>query len=205
LDLSHLLCRKLASTSLRFELVFIHPTMQEQEPSSLKARLLFKAVDRLSGHRNVDSLPPLQRRKTTGGRASVRHQSQKPENQRRASYQAPPLVFGHLPPRTRCLTPPPTEREPALCPKASDQAQSLLFTLPKEILMLIYREVVGDKLIHIVRRQHKLGHTICCTSGDPGECRDDQCRGFKIPTGTYVQTGEAYEDSIQLLQTCRKM
>ena len=172
----------------------------------MKARLLFKAVDRLSGHKNpVDAAPPLQRRKTVAGRATVRHQPQKPESQRRASYQAPPLIFAHLPPRTRCLTPPPSDRQPELCPKTDKQTQSLLFTLPEEILILICKEVVGNKPFHIVRRQRKLGSAICNTSGDPGECRENQCRGLKLPTGTYAHTGLGHGGLIQLLQTCRRL
>lgn len=178
---------------------------REQEPPSLRTRLLFKARDRLSGHGKDDTAQPLLRRKTTAGRPSLRHQPQKPESQRRASYHRPPLVFSHLPPRTRCLTPLPFESRSDQCPQTEEQNQSLLFTLPDEILLMIYKEVVGNKLIHIVRRHHKLGHTICQTTGDPDECREDQCRGLKLPTGAYAQTGESNGDSISFLQTCRKM
>ncbi|KAG0648659.1 hypothetical protein D0Z07_4914 [Hyphodiscus hymeniophilus] len=179
--------------------------MAKQEPSGLKSRLRLKGSDRLSSYRSDDTLAPLTRRKTVAGRASTRHQPQKPDSQRRASYQTPPLVFTHLPPRTRCLTPSPFESKPGLRLRTDEQAQSLLLTLPDEILLMIYTEVVGDKIVHIVRRRRKLGHTICDSSGDFDDCREDQCRGLKLPTGTYVHTGEANGNSIQFLQTCRKI
>jgi hypothetical protein len=184
------------------------PIMKDREPPSLKARLLFKAVDRLSGRGHDDTLEPLQRRKTTAGRASLRnqpHKPHKPESQRPASYQPRPMVFTHLPPRTRCLTPSPFESPSELYPETNEQTQSLLSALPEEILLMIYQEVVGNRVMHIVRRQSKLGHTICNTSGDSNECKEDQCRGFKLPTGKHVHNGEAHGDSIQLLQTCRKV
>ena len=182
--------------------------MQEQERPGLTARLLFKTVDRLSGHsRHIEApTPQLQRRRTTGGRPTIRHQPQSARSQRQSgSYQAPPLVFEHLPPRTRFLTPPPVGGQPFLCPKANEQTQSLLFRLPEELLLMIYEEVVGNRLLHIVRRQRKLGHIFCNESGDADECKEHQCRGLKLPTGTYAQRGLGNGDLIQLLQTCRKM
>ena len=179
--------------------------MQKKDPPDQKGRLLFNRL--ASHHRDLDTLAPLQRRKSTGGRASTRHQPQKLETRRRASYQAAPLVFTHLPPRTRCLTPSPFESpsELQLNPRADKQTQSLLFTLPGGILLMIYKEILGDRMVHIMRRQRKLGHTICESMGDFEECREEQCRGLKLPSGTYVHTGEANGNSVQLLQTCRRM
>jgi hypothetical protein len=174
--------------------------MREKEPPSRKAKL-FKTMDRLSGRRK-DATQPFQRLKTTPGRPS---HPQKSENPRRATYEPIPLVFNHLPPRTRCLTPSPFQSQSEHGLQTDEQTQSLLFTLPDEILLMIYKEVVGNQLIHIVRRQRKLGHTVCQTTGDPDECREEQCRGLKLPTGRHVQTGQASGDDIQLLQTCRKM
>jgi hypothetical protein len=183
--------------------------MREQERPGLTAKLLFKTVDRLSGHsRPVEApAPQLQCRRTAGGgRPTIRHQPQSTRSQRQSgSYQAPPLVFEHLPPRTRYLTPPPAGRQQLLCTKANEQTQSPLFRLPEELLLMIYKEVVGNRLLHIVRRQRKLGHIFCNGSGDADECKEQQCRGLKLPTGTYAQTGFRNEDLIQLLQTCRKM
>jgi hypothetical protein len=181
-----------------------NPTMREREPPGILARVLFMSMDRLSGRNRPVEDGTLQRRQSTG-RTAIRPHFQKPSQRRASSYQPPALTFSHLPPRTRCLIPPPVERQSKLCPRTDEQTQSLLFTLPKEILLLIYKEVVGNRHIHIIRRPHQLGHTICKTNGDPDGCREEQCRGLKLPTGKYAQTGSGNNDLIQLLQTCRKM
>jgi hypothetical protein len=124
---------------------------------------------------------------------------------RHSSYEAPPLVFQHLPPRNRCLTPSPDGAQSLPCSKTDGQTQSPLFKLPEEILLLIYKEVIGNRLLHIVRRQQDLGHVLCKGSGDPDDCIENQCRGIKSPTGPYTETGPGSGDIIQLLQTCRKM
>jgi len=182
--------------------------MREQERPGLTARLLFKTVDKLSDHsRFVEAPnPTLQRRKTTGSTIGRPKTLQfQPQSQRRTSYyDIPPLVFEHLPPRTRRLTPPPDSRQSLPCTRADEQTQSPLFKLPEELLLMIYKEVVGNRLLHIVRRQRKLGHVACNGSGDADECKENQCRGLKLPTGTYAQTGPG-NDLIQLLQTCRKI
>ena len=182
--------------------------MRERERPGLTARLLFKTVDRLSGRsRPLESpTPSLQRRKSTGERPTVQHQPRSTRSQRQSStYQAPPLAFEHLPPRTRRLTPPPIDTPPLPCPKLDEQPQSLLFRLPEELLLMIYKGVIGSGLLHIVRRQRKLGHILCQGSRDMDECMEHQCRGLKLPTGTYAQRGLGNGDLIQLLQTCRKM
>lgn len=180
--------------------------MREQERPGLVARVLFKSVDRLSGHsRPVEDDRLLQRRQSTGLTAIRPHFQKSPRQRRASGYQPPRLIFTHLPPRTRCLTPPPIRSKSELCAKIDEQTQSLLFSLPKEILLLIYEEVVGNRFIHIIRRPRQLGHTICKANGDPEECREKQCRGLKLPNGTYAQTGPSNGNLIYLLQTCRKM
>jgi len=92
-----------------------------------------------------------------------------------------------------------------------EQSQSPLLVLPTEILRLIYEKVLGNNLLHIVRRTHGLGHTICkCPKnsiGNPQLCREAECRGSKAPTGVYVNSGpdNQEQDPIPLLQTCRKV
>lgn len=188
--------------------------MRELERPGLTARLLFKTIDKLSGNSRpieaptASSTPLLQRRKTTGSTASIRQPKvrHQPQIHRRSSnYEAPPLVFEHLPPRTRCLTPSPGARQSLPCSRADEQTKSPLFKLPEELRLMIYKEVVGNRLLHIVRRQRKLGHVPCNGNGGADDCKENQCRGLKLPTGTYAQTGPGRGDLVQLLQTCRNM
>jgi hypothetical protein len=83
------------------------------------------------------------------------------------------------------------------------QNTSWLFNLPKEVRLMIYEEVVGGMVLHIVRRKNKLGHKLCKGSGDPEKCISDHCRGFKIQSG--VHAGRGSGGLIQMLQSCRKM
>ena len=86
---------------------------------------------------------------------------------------------------------------------ADQQTASLLFNLPKEVRLMIYEEVLGGMVFHIVRRKDKLCHKLCKGSGDPEQCISDHCRGFKIPSG--VHTGRGDGGLIQILQSCRGM
>jgi hypothetical protein len=83
------------------------------------------------------------------------------------------------------------------------QIASLLFKLPRELRLMIYEEVLGGKVFHIVRRKEKLGHKLCKGSGNPDQCISDHCRGFKAQSGVHAGRGDG--GLIQLLQSCRKM
>jgi len=83
------------------------------------------------------------------------------------------------------------------------QTVSLLFKLPREVRLMIYEEVLGGKVFHIVRRKEKLGHKLCKGSGNPDQCISDHCRGFKAASGVHGGRGDG--GLIQLLQSCRKM
>jgi hypothetical protein len=87
----------------------------------------------------------------------------------------------------------------------NEQTQSLLFKLPEELRLLIYEEVLGNRLIHIVRRDHKLGHMLCRSGGDQDACNEVKCRGIKLPTGMFVQPGFGHGDLIPLLQSSRNV
>ena len=84
------------------------------------------------------------------------------------------------------------------------QDHAALFRLPKELLLIIYKEVIGDRVLHILRRKGpKLGHAVCRFSQENASC--SQCRGMKMPTGLYQSSGTGSGDLIPLLQCCRKM
>jgi hypothetical protein len=124
----------------------------------------------------------------------------------RCDYVLPPLVFKHLEPRTRCLTPPPEGGSVVLpCSSTDDQAQSLLFMLPNAVRFNIYRKVIGGKLLHIVRRSKQLGHVSCRTcEGQEWDSWMLKCRGaMKLHTGFYAHIGRGSSGLIQLLQSCR--
>ena len=87
--------------------------------------------------------------------------------------------------------------------KIDQQTASWLFKLPKEVRLMIYEEVLGGMIFHIVRRKTRLGHKLCKGSGDPEQCISDNCRGFKTESG--VHTGRGNGGLIQILQSCRKM
>lgn len=122
------------------------------------------------------------------------------KHRKASNYQPPPLVQS-LPRRKGYITPPELEIEKL------DQLQSPLFTLPREVLLLIYEQVIGNNVLHIVRRPNKLSHATCCnnSSGSPDDCRDMKCRGIKLPNGVCVPDGRDYGDLLPLLRTCRKM
>jgi hypothetical protein len=122
------------------------------------------------------------------------------------SYEPPPPLPDHLPPRTRCLTPTPSEVAPEEHVRLHEQPQSRLLSLPDELLVMIYRLVMGNKSRHIVRRRHKLGHTSCIArSREPDACREAECRGLKNPSGLCILSGPGSGNLIQLLQSCRKV
>jgi hypothetical protein len=110
--------------------------------------------------------------------------------------------------RERCLTPPPFGKAILQPSQLNDQTQSSLFKLPEELLFLIYEEVIGSNLFHIVRRtnQLQLGHILCKTNIPRSQegCKEKECRGLKVPTGLH-KTVRGDSGLIQLLKTCRKV
>jgi hypothetical protein len=154
------------------------------------------------------------------------HRRQKPEQ--RSSSEPRPRIVPLLPERSRVQKDGPKYVEPepdirhqprqgrpltivSLC-QAEDagqpldieqQSASLLFTLPKEVRLMIYEQVLGGMVLHIIRRENKLGHKLCKTSGDPDQCAMVHCRGFKIPSGLHIGRGNG--EIIQILQSCRRV
>ena len=112
--------------------------------------------------------------------------------------------------RKRQLTPPPVGRAMLQPAQYNEQTECLLLNLPQEVRCMIYREVIGDNMFHIVRRNNnfRLGH-IPCDAAHPRsqeDCKESQCRGFKLPTGLHArENGHGHGGLIQLLQTCRKV
>lgn len=85
------------------------------------------------------------------------------------AYGTSILALPHLPPvRERSLTLPlPEERKPgfvnSLCKprvrqQTLDQADSILFSIPQELRLCIYRAVLGDCTVHIEGRYYALTH-----------------------------------------------
>lgn len=110
-----------------------------------------------------------------------------------------------LPRRQRRLSIPPAEPNngPKLLQNTNDQTDCSLFTLPTSVRTRIYENVLGNMLVHIVRRHTKLGHRVCKTGGLPDSCIETRCRGSKTAYGIHKNTGDG--GLIQLLQTCRMM
>ena len=111
--------------------------------------------------------------------------------------------------RERALTPPPSGRAILQPSQLNEQIQSPMFKLPEELLLLIYEEVLGRNLFHIVRRttSFQLGHVVCKTNVPrrQEECNENECRGLKVPTGIHAKTGPGDGGLIPLIQSCRKM
>lgn len=111
--------------------------------------------------------------------------------------------------RERALTPPPSGRAILQTSQLNEQIQSPMFKLPEKLLLLIYEEVLGRNLFHIVRRttSFQLGHVVCKTNVPrrQEECNENECRGLKVPTGIHAKTGPGDGGLIPLLQSCRKM
>lgn len=165
--------------------------VRERERPGLTHLLVWSLLHHLSGHgKEIDRVPMSSYRKVEP-KATVRKVS---------NYQPPPLTRS-LPRRSGCITPPLME------PTDFDQIQSPLFNLPAGVLLLIYEQVIGKNIIHIVRRSQTLSHATCKTEtpGDQDECRAMKCRGTKLPNGVCVPDKKSHDNFISLLQTCRKM
>jgi len=172
-------------------------TDRERGTKSLPGLITFAVLGAVTGHSR-----PL---KTFDSYAIARNANL----QRRESSGYLPVQEPTSQRRKRCLTPPPFGRAFLQPSQLNEQSQSPLFELPEELLLLIYEEVLGRNLFHIVRRtsHFQLGH-IACKTNTPrtqDECLENQCRGLKVATGVHVKTGPGDGGLIQLLQSCRKM
>lgn len=172
----------------------IYKMLREKQKPSMKMMLLWMALDKLTGNgKEIDRIPMSSYRRSSEPLIGSKHR-------KASNYQPPPLVQS-LPRRKGYITPPTLELEKL------EQLQSPLFTLPKEVLLLIYEQVIGNNILHIVRRSNKLSHATCSSnrSGNPDDCRDLKCRGMKLQNGVSIPDGPSYGGILPLLQTCRKM
>lgn len=164
---------------------------------SLKQVLIWGALNAISGHSK-----PIDRKPMSSYRKFEPKVVKKVSN-----YQPPPLTPA-LARRSGCITPPLQELEDETKEFTEfDQIQSpLLRTLPEEVLLEIYRYVLGRNVIHIVRRSRSLSHATCQSeSMDQDECRGLKCRGTKLPNGVSLHEGKNNDGFVALLQTCRKV
>ncbi|KAI9649384.1 hypothetical protein NHQ30_001959 [Ciborinia camelliae] len=88
--------------------------------------------------------------------------------------------------------------------------------LSKEVRMEVYWWVLGGRVLHVVRREDRLGHVVCrCdrrdleVGGMNGEdaCMVAGCRGVKIPggSGVHERFGKGSRGLIPLLKVCRRI
>lgn len=186
---------------------FIMPRRRDAGYQSLTSKVVFKALDLVTGHgRPLDPRPPQPRyRRYNSVLGDAQAQTDTRSSSNWPGVEAP-LDFDRLPPRSHCVTPPPSDNG-AGPSKPNDQAQSPLFKLPPDLLLMIYEEVLGSQVIHIVRRNKTLAHAICKVNKPPcqEDCKEGQCRGLKLPTGVYAESGQSTLDLLPLLQTCRKV
>jgi hypothetical protein len=93
--------------------------------------------------------------------------------------------------------------EPALEPKALDQSQSILFSLPAEIRELVWKAVLGDRIIHIQHLDGRLGH-VRCADKDCGkwEMGNHKCWGHGHANIGAVQCPYSSAPLISRYHTC---
>lgn len=106
--------------------------------------------------------------------------------------------------------------EKALESKTLDQSHSILFTLPAEIRELVWKAVLGDRIIHIQHLDGRLGH-VRCADKDCGkwEMGNHKCWGYGHINIGAVQCPNSYAPLIArshicgihlgLVMTCRLM
>lgn len=169
-------------------------------------RLVWGTLELVTGHSR-----PMPERPSSYLVYRQAHKHNDPKSSETAETTSPGVEgsfsFCRLPSRTHCLTPPLPD-EPEEQREQFDQQQSPLFKLPPELHNLIYKEVLGDRVIHIVKRsRERLGHTSCNCNMPPcqEECKELECRGMKLSTGESVNCGPDKTGPLPLLQSCRKM
>lgn len=102
--------------------------------------------------------------------------------------------------------------------KTLGQSQSGLMKLPLELRQMIYKTVLGDSTMHIIFKEHKLGH-LRCKAPSAAECplryRDrmllsrECCWGTVDAANIWAPMSGGKEptdgDILPLLRTCRQM
>lgn len=182
-------------------------------PTGLIGRGVFGTLNLLSGRSKPldEQRPKLSSRRrynTTGSQVTLLRKSEStdiPARRTKSNYQPPPVdTSAVLVERRRPLTPSPSHVVPLRC---DVQEQSRLLDLPSGVLENIWKYVLGDRTIHLVRRSKKLlAHTDCKAELPSIEtCTKLWCTGLKLPTGFHDPPAHPSENFISLLQACRKM
>lgn len=100
--------------------------------------------------------------------------------------------------------------------KSCCQSQSILYTLPFEIRQMIWKEVLGGAIIHIIPLKDGLGHVRCIDNcGEKWNFLGHRCwvqhfirLGLTIPPINYPQPEDipgTYPSLLPILKTCRQM
>ena len=169
--------------------------MREAENHSLSATLLWKCLSILPRPRREHGEQSINQQ-----RAVVTQGSNVQQGQSRG-YQ---IEYRHLPQLRRVLSVMfPSNGTEAKCMEIiGQQTESPFFRLPGEIRRMIYMQLLGDNVFHIVRRRQKLGHIRCRASPYAGQCTSRSCRGLKLPSGVHAGFGDG--GIIQILQSCHR-
>ena len=107
----------------------------------------------------------------------------------------------------------------SLCPApaARAQLQCRLFSLPLEIRQMIFRTVVGDRAVHLLLQEHRLGHLRCRASSADGCAKPGLTRvcvhrgtwGTADPACVWCPRNSKLDQTdggiLPLLLTCRQM
>lgn len=100
--------------------------------------------------------------------------------------------------------------------KPCDQRQSILYTLPFEIRQMIWKEVLGDDVVHIMPLKDGIGHVRCINrSGEECDFSGHRCwvqhyirLGLTIPPLNYPgpeDLSATYPSLLVVLKTCRQI
>lgn len=121
------------------------------------------------------------------------------------------------PVRKRALTVPLPQAPNQPRQQVLEQTDSLLFKLPLELRELIYLALLGDKTLHIVRKDRRLGHLRCkVNKADPysrcpvqlGRLQTDarhSCWGSYNRDGIWANNKQPSDgDILPFLRTCRR-
>jgi hypothetical protein len=108
------------------------------------------------------------------------------------------------------------EQKPEAIQRVVDQKQSILFTLRIEIRQMIWKEALGNGVVHITHLKNRLGHVRCVYKGDEKwsmyihDCWGRGCRNRGRSRTPSLYRGPIYmfkdpESLLGLLKTCRIM
>ena len=98
---------------------------------------------------------------------------------------------------------------PAVEQQTSDQSQSILFTLPFELRELIWKSVLGLRMIHLQHLDGRLGHVKCTVdTGETWAVGNHECWyhghiniGARLP----YERCPSHGHHLGILMTCRQM